>query len=158
MVFLRPGQWCVARHGELVRTILGSCVAVTMFHRVSRTGAVCHAVMPAAAGKDGRGRCGFYVACVVHRMLEEMLAAGAGQGEIETKLFGGAALIARKSSAFAVGRSNLEQARAMLEELGLSIKTCCVGGETGRVLLFDAATGDAFVRRLTGRRYTAGGG
>ena len=154
-VFLQPGQWHLARNGEVVRTILGSCVAVTLYDPSLRAGAVCHAVLPASPRRGEEQGCGYYVSCIVNQMVEEMSAIGARPGGVEAKIFGGAGMIGGRSPALSVGRQNLETARRLLKEMGLDLKGHAVGGGAGRVLLFDSATGDAFVRRLGERERPA---
>ena len=45
-IYLKPGEVHFGGEPSRVITVLGSCVAVIMYHRHTRTGAICHAVMP----------------------------------------------------------------------------------------------------------------
>ena len=91
--YLKPGEWHFGNRPGLIRTVLGSCVAVTMFHRSSRQFAICHAVMP-MCDKDGHCRkyCEEhtrYTGCIIPRMAESFFEKGIQAKEIEVKLFGG---------------------------------------------------------------------
>ena len=91
--YLKPGDWYFGKRPGLIRTILGSCVAVTMFHRSSRQSAICHAVMPLCE-EDGhcRNYCEEhtrYTGCIIRRMAESFFEKGIQAKEIEVKLFGG---------------------------------------------------------------------
>lgn len=50
-IYLKPGEVVVARKPVLVSTVLGSCVAVTMFSPDCGFGAICHAMLPDSAGR-----------------------------------------------------------------------------------------------------------
>lgn len=154
--YLKPGSWYFGRAPGIIRTILGSCVAVTMFHRRSGRSAICHAVMPLC---DQGGYCLSYCAehsrytdCIVRRMAGLFREQGLRPREIEVKLFGGANGIGGNGGATraAVGRQNVEQARKVLEEQSLTLQCSDVGGAEGRKLLFDTVTGEVRVKRLTG--------
>lgn len=41
--FLKPGEAIVSPNPILVSTVLGSCIAVTMYSPEKRVGAICHA-------------------------------------------------------------------------------------------------------------------
>jgi len=46
---LQPGELLVTQEPQWVITLLGSCVAVTMFNARFRLAAICHGLLPAAA-------------------------------------------------------------------------------------------------------------
>jgi chemotaxis receptor (MCP) glutamine deamidase CheD len=45
-LFLKPGEVCISREPAVVTTILGSCIAVTMFNERLKIGGICHALLP----------------------------------------------------------------------------------------------------------------
>ena len=45
-VYLKPGELHFATGPTVVSTVLGSCVSVTMFDRLSGAAAICHALLP----------------------------------------------------------------------------------------------------------------
>jgi chemotaxis protein CheD len=156
-VYLRPGEWFTGQERALIKTILGSCVAVTMFHRSTGFAAICHALMPSCEQKKScTGYCqGFsrYADCIVRRMSEMFLHRGVKTENIEVKLFGGADTLSSKSLAsesLKVGARNIEQARKSLDEVGMRLSTSDVGGSTGRKIFFDTATGEVLLKRLNG--------
>ena len=59
-IFLQPGDLFVADADYRLRTVLGSCVSMTLWHRASRTGGMTHSLLPtrgigvAAQALDGR--------------------------------------------------------------------------------------------------------
>ena len=61
-VFLQPGEFYFGEEKTRIRTLLGSCVAVTLWHPKLRIGGMCHYMLPrrprdkagAAEKLDGR--------------------------------------------------------------------------------------------------------
>ena len=52
-IVLMPGQMHISAQARSLRTLLGSCVALTMWHPKRRYGAMCHYLLP-TRGKDNR--------------------------------------------------------------------------------------------------------
>ena len=148
-VFLRPGEWRFSTTGGIVKTILGSCVAVTMFSANPLAGAICHAMMPKPADTVSSGECARYVTCIMDEMFDRFTDTGVTPSEIEIKLFGGADMMKSRTGVYSIGRNNIETARRKLESMGLPVTNSATGGNSGMVLLFDMGTGDVFMRHIT---------
>ncbi len=158
-IFLKPGEWLFGRDLGLVKTILGSCVAVTMFCKSTGRAAICHAILPECLEKEGcSSRCkahSKYAKCIIPRMAEMFLKQGIKANSIEVKLFGGSHPLrtnAWKLASLDIGKRNVEQARKSIEEKRLMLKNADVGGMKGRALLFDTSTGEITLRRLGAKR------
>jgi len=153
-VFLQPAELLFAETPTRVRTILGSCVAITM--RVPRLGlaSAAHCLLPyagAPVGKLSRAEALRYVDTTVAVMLGIFAQRGASPGELEIKIFGGADNLDRSKpgSGYRVGGRNVEAALQVLAEHGLAPVSSGVGGRWGRVIEFHTHTGDVFVRLLS---------
>ena len=150
-VFLKPGEIVVSLDPVLVTTLLGSCVAVTMFNPRLRLGAICHALLPRCPRERPccNQEAGRFVECAIALMLEELTLRGVLHGEIETKLFGGSDMFdtveGRNPS---VGRQNSEMALRTLEAASLTVLTRDLGGARGRKIIFHTCTGEVFLKRL----------
>ena len=46
LIYLHPAQMCFCGRPSRVETVLGSCVAVTMWNARLQIGCICHAVLP----------------------------------------------------------------------------------------------------------------
>lgn len=146
-IYLKPGEVAVASQPILVRTILGSCIAVTMFSPSRRVGGICHAMMPDSCGKRRDLR---YVNTAIHYIYRKVWEFGAAD-DLEIKLFGGAQVLAagRDSAGnLTVGMKNVARAQEILAELGLTVVKTVVGGRRGRKLFFSIRNGDVYVARL----------
>lgn len=145
-IFLRPGEVVLSEKPALITTVLGSCIAVTMFSPATGVGAICHAMLPTAAGRDTDLR---YVDVVLPHMYEMMAECGA-INDVEVKLFGGARVLdsGNASTGSSIGEDNVSRAVSILAELKLELKARDVGGTRGRRLYFCTRDGDVFMRRI----------
>jgi chemotaxis protein CheD len=153
-IYLKPGEVVVAREPVLVSTVLGSCVAVTMFSPGSGVGAICHAMLPDNAGRDKDLR---YVDTALRHIYREVTSYGAGR-DLVVKLFGGARVLDvgdSGSPSRTVGEQNVARALEILEVLGLKINSADIGGFVGRKLYFCTRNGDVYLRRMRDRKSIA---
>ena len=150
-VFLKPGEILVSQNPILVNTILGSCVAITMYSPGRKVGAICHAIHPSDPKQEQNFH---YVETAIHNIYDRMIEYG-GEADLVVKLFGGAQVLEfglNTSAAKTIGAQNIIQAKRVLEELGLPLAGTDVGGKRGRKLFFSIKTGDVYVRKLRLRK------
>jgi chemotaxis protein CheD len=154
-LYLKPGEYYLGDQPARIVTVLGSCVAVSMFHRKSGLAALCHALAPdcgpAADCTNGCAQIYRYVNCMIPAMARAFLTRGIRPMDTETKLFGGAAMINAYSGATprkSVGAMNIAAARKVIQNFGLILKSADVGGHLGRKIIFDTSTGDVLLKRL----------
>lgn len=153
-VHLAAAEIHITRKPEVVETVLGSCVAATLWIPRLHVGAMCHGALPWCP--EEQLRCadflrGFrYVDFAIRYLSCRLFRLGARPGEIEVKLFGGADVLQmlRPRRAASVGRQNCEAAMKTLSEEGLSPVVSDLGGRNGRVIYFHTDSGDVYVRRL----------
>jgi chemotaxis protein CheD len=155
-VFLQPGGMVITDAPTRVKTILGSCLTIAV--RAPRLGlaVATHCLLPSAGcrvEKLTRSEALKYVDATAGIVFETFAAWGAAWTELEVKLIGGADSLSAGPSAhyFAVGSRNVETALKVLADRGIVPAATIVGGQTGRVLVFDTGNGDVFVKRLPRR-------
>ncbi|HEX5756535.1 MAG TPA: chemotaxis protein CheD [Arenimonas sp.] len=147
-VFLLPGQIWFGGGEIRLRTILGSCVAITFWHPQRRIGGMCHYVL-------AKPRCGTeandarYGSEAVAQLVLEMRAAGTDPDEYEAKLFGGGRMfpsLSGRTSEDALQRRNIDAARTLVAACGARIRGEHLGGDGHRHLVFDVSEGDVWLR------------
>lgn len=153
VVHLRQGEYFLSdSRPAVVCTVLGSCVAVTMYSPELGIGAVNHGVLPHRASCQSHrcGEVGYFVDSSTELIYREMLWAGADPGRLQVKAFGAARVLCtgQGSEGFRVGPQNTVAVLDTLSRLGLEASTCDMGGERGRKLFFDTSTGDVWVKKL----------
>ncbi len=146
-IFLKPGEAVVSRRPVLVATVLGSCVAVTMFSPKLGVGAICHAMHPANSCKQDDLLC---VETAVHYIYRKMMAYGA-ENDMVVKLFGGAQVLdalTYTSEKLTIGEQNVALAEEVINSLGLTVSKANTGGVRGRKLFFSIKNGDVYLRKM----------
>ena len=149
-IYLKPGEVVVTQKPLLVSTVLGSCVAITMFSPSRGFGAICHAMLPENVGRDEDLR---YVDTALQYLHSMVIKHSAGT-DLVVKLFGGAHVLDVGESASnrsSVGDQNVTRAEEVLSSLGLVLSARDTGGLQGRKLFFCTRSGEVYVRRMRGR-------
>ena len=154
-VYLKPGELLVTSEACEVITVLGSCVAVTMFNLRFRYAAICHGMLPGpipmGSNPPQNAERYKYLSEAIPMMADKYRRLGVLAREVEVKMFGGGNVIGQfedRDSARWIGSVNVEAAKVLLEAVSMSIKSGCVGGNLGRKILFNTNTGEVLHRYL----------
>jgi chemotaxis protein CheD len=147
-VFLKPGELYISDIPTMVSTILGSCIAVTIFNKRLKTGGICHAMLPKSPYSKEHGVFR-YVDSSISYMLNKFKTMGVKKDEIEVKLLGGADVIDRMNEDTAsIGQKNIKTALEIIKSEGLKLVVSDVGGKMGRKLHFYTHTGKVLLKRI----------
>jgi chemotaxis protein CheD len=155
-VFLQPGEIYVTEKPAIVSTLLGSCVAVTMFSLRKGFASICHGLLPTCKGEKPCSCEGFckegvrYVDCSIMRMLGWFVQNGIARDEIVVKVFGGSEMMGSGMTILkeSVGHRNIITAFSVIEKEMLSVAASDVGGVKGRKIIFSTKTGEVLLKRL----------
>lgn len=154
VVYLLPGQIFEGSGETLVSTVLGSCISLSMFSKKYKYGIITHCMLPECNKKtECKEKCteAFkYVNCTVEQMLEKFENRNIKLKDIEVKIFGGSSMSKRPENLkdmFSVGRLNIETAMNAVGKYKLNLVSSDVGGNKGRKIIFNAKTGEIFVRK-----------
>lgn len=150
-VFLQPGDLFVGDAGYRIRTLLGSCVSITLWHPASRLGGMSHFLLPTRGGTRPAAKLdGRYGDEALTRMLEEFHQAGVSPADCQAKIFGGGNMFpdqVREGEA-AVGQRNGQAARALLVSHGIPLVSESLYGLGHRQIIFDIASGDVWSHQV----------
>ncbi len=141
------GEIVICRKPDVLRTVLGSCVAVCLLDPGKGVAGMAHIVLPKYNGRDSKERfadTGFSI------LLEKMKQNGADTRSMFARLAGGARMnIIKETSPFA--KIGLENARILKEQLishNITIHSEQIGGVRGVTVRFSAETGELIVKEL----------
>ncbi|WP_148861047.1 chemotaxis protein CheD [Marinobacter fonticola] len=148
-IFLQPGDWYFGEAGTQIRTLLGSCVAVTLWHPRQKRGGMCHYMLP-GTHPDRNALNGRYGEDALQLLMQAVARHGDRPGEYETKLFGGADMFGVHAGNETVAERNVKAARVFAARYGLKVKSHSLGGTCYRQLVFNLADGNVWVRQGTG--------
>jgi len=155
VITLKPAELMFSEKPSVVRTVLGSCVSVTMFNRRRGIGGICHALLPHPGSNEpytaNYAENHKYVTGVIPEMVRKMRKYGIQPREIEVKLFGGSEILnqgMKQENNSPIGRLNVKAAMEVFEAEHLHLKTSDVGGIYGRKIFFHTHTGEVLLKRV----------
>jgi chemotaxis protein CheD len=150
-IFLQPGELCVANADFQIRTILGSCVSITLWHSEALVGGMSHFLLPTRGATvpehelDGR-----YADEALLLMFKDLKSAGVNPKQCQAKVFGGGNMFPGNTRAgdMTVGLRNGEAARALLQRHGIEVVTESLYGSGHRQVIFNVSNGEVWSRQL----------
>jgi chemotaxis protein CheD len=128
---------------ELVAVGLGSCVAILLHDPERGIGGLAHVLLPSRALTRHVDRPAKFPHAAVPTLLEQMTALGASQRRIVARLAGGASMFASLAApgTIQMGERNLVAARQVLGAHNIPLVGEAVGGDFGRTVRMQCATG-----------------
>jgi len=136
------GQASLAADPARLVTILGSCVAATLYAPRRRLGMLSHVVLPQSRGNNENPA--KYADTAIPHMLETLRREGITAGELIAKVAGGACMFADGQFS-CIGENNAEAVFRALDAAGVRTAASDTGGKNGRRVCFDLSTGDLIV-------------
>jgi chemotaxis protein CheD len=153
-IFLQPGEYYVGDASYRIRTLLGSCVSITLWHPERRIGAMSHFLL-SSRGAAGLGERsgeldGRYAEEATSLMLRDLAREHVAPHECQAKLFGGGNMFPRhaRTTALNVGQKNGEAARLLMRVRGIPIMSESLFGVGHRQIIFDVGTGHVWSRQV----------
>ena len=146
-IFLQPGDYWFGGADTRIRTLLGSCVAITLWNPKKKLGAMCLIMLPQrATAKMQDGLDGRYADEAVALMLKDIKRAGCRPHDFEAKLFGGGSMLSTPAREGILPDRNIDAAKKLIRHAGWSLTAEHTGGRGSRQVRFDIATGDVWMR------------
>lgn len=153
-----PGQFYVSTTGEMVVTVLGSCISACIRDPINRVGGMNHFMLPiqrsnmtsAALGNLKPGSlsdAARYGNWAMEYLINEILKNGGNRRNLEVKIFGGGKVLSNMNQ-IDIGKQNIDFVKLYLQEEGLRIAAEDVAGPYPRKVLYFTDTGSVKVRKL----------
>lgn len=142
---LRPhslpmGEIAVARTGGVLRTLLGSCLGLALYDRRLKVAGLGHIVLPASLGRtETPGKFADTAVPAMIRQMQELVDEE--RLKLHAKIAGGANMFVSADSSNTIGVQNVRAVECLLDELRIPIIGRHCGGEQGRRMMLDTATG-----------------
>jgi len=124
--------------GELLTTVLGSCISACIRDPIAGVGGMNHFLLPEGADDDRNAM--RYGVNAMELLINALLKRGAMRQRLEAKLFGGANVLAGLSD---IGSRNAVFARQFLANEGIPVVGGNVGGRAPRRIQYWPLTGRA---------------
>ena len=142
--FLKPGYIFVATRPTVISTVLGSCVAVSIYDGKRMVGGMNHFRVPYAQHKHGATA--YHGDAATLRLIRMILVDGSRTKYLEAQIFGGA--YSREVCSRNVGQENVMVARRLLAKQHIRIISEDVGGEKGRKVVFNTYSSETAVLKV----------
>lgn len=150
-IVLMPGQMHIGAHVGSVRTLLGSCVAITLWHPARRIGGMCHFLLPSRSRRAGEPADGRYGDEAVAAMVASIKTLRTAPEDYVAHLYGGADTMSGVSAAkFNIGERNIEQGWTLIDRYGFRLDGVDVGEDIPRMVSLSLGNGMVAMRRGTG--------
>ena len=148
-VTLHIGDIHVTRDPTMVKTVVGSCIAVCLFDSVSRVGGMNHFMLPSPGhGDDGaldRARFGIHA---MDLLIGGMQKLGADRRRLQAKVFGGGHVLMLPQHAESVPERNIRFIEEFMTTEAIPVLSRDLGGYLPRRVHFCTETGKVYVKRL----------
>ena len=151
-----PGEYYVTVDGEMITTVLGSCVSACIRDKMRAIGGMNHFMLPldhsngntawgAAASAATR-----YGSVAMERLINEIIKHGGRRDHLEVKLVGGGNVLGGMKTD--VGAENIEFVKNYLRNEGLHVVGEDLGGVYPRKIQYFPKTGKLRVKTLVSER------
>lgn len=150
-IFINPGEVFFGDRGVRLRTVLGSCVAITAWHPELKMGGMCHYMLPARGRGKIKNLDGRYADEAVLLLLKEALRYRTDPYSYQVKLFGGGNMFSRgevisPARNLNIAGRNVIAGQELLKRHGFAVAAEHLGGAGHRNIIFEISTGAVWVR------------
>jgi chemotaxis protein CheD len=147
---LRSGEYYASKNGEVLHTILGSCISTCIYDQEKKIGGMNHYLLPGMIHPDEIltsevGRYGMYA---MELLIGELIKYGAKRKNLAAKVFGGGNVLEFRKTDGDVTGLNIRFAKKFLELEGISVQKEDLGGYDGRLILFFTDTAKVLLKKF----------
>lgn len=135
---LRAGEYYASKNGEILHTILGSCISTCIYDQKQNIGGMNHYLLPSLIHPDEimTSKVGRYGMYAMELLIGELIKHGAKRENFAAKVFGGGNVLDFRKSDGDVTGLNIRFAKKFLELEGIPVQKEDMGGYDGRKVLF----------------------
>jgi chemotaxis protein CheD len=151
---LMPGEYYATKSGEVLYTVVGSCITTCLYDKESEVAGMNHFLLPGMVRPDEILSCelGRYGMFAMELLIAELIKLGASRKRLQAKLFGGGNVLKFRRDDGDITGSNIRFAKKFLELEGIPTVKQDLGGRTGRKILFFSDTDRVLLKRFDMRK------
>lgn len=145
-IFLHPGEIYFGKAPTIISTLLGSCVAATIWHPNEHLGGMCHIVLPESPG----GKCEMrYGDCAIGEFVKQITRFSTRTSDYVVNIYGGSDMFPgmEKSPGMKIGERNIDKVKQLLELYKFKVSEIDTGGSYSRKIRLDLSDGSVGVRK-----------
>jgi chemotaxis receptor (MCP) glutamine deamidase CheD len=148
LISIHIGQYHASRLPTVIRTVVGSCVAVCLYDPSTETGGMNHIFLPGKNETESFEVSARYGVHAMELLTARLVKLGADRTRLIAKAFGGANIFPEMNAGRNIGKRNSEFVISYLEKESIRLVSCNLGGTTGKKIFFHTDTGDVFLQHL----------
>jgi chemotaxis protein CheD len=154
---LAIGELDIVRPPDVLKTTVGSCIALVLFDKRQKLFGMAHIMLPThekplgAPGTPKKEDAGRYADTAIMELLKKMGIPLSGAHHLQAKLAGGSNMFAKESKstdAFQVGVKNLQAVTDILNHLKVPILGTDYGGSLAREVWVDTKQYKVFSKKM----------
>ncbi|MFQ5532301.1 MAG: chemotaxis protein CheD [Candidatus Methylomirabilales bacterium] len=150
-VTIYAGGVHASQEPTVIKTLLGSCIAVCLFDPSAQIGGMNHFMLPNSSDDGDRSAPLRFGVPAMDYLIGMMLMLGATHDRFVARIFGGGHVLKSAESVPSVPQRNIDFIRKFLADAGIPVLTEDVGGGHARHVAFQTDTGRAFVKCVESR-------
>ncbi|MGL1891800.1 MAG: chemotaxis protein CheD [Spirochaetaceae bacterium] len=155
-----PGEYYVSNRGEVISTILGSCISVCLYDTVNNISGMNHFMLPERLSSafvtndydfdsssllNNSLRYGAYS---MELLINEIIKLGGEKKYLNAKVFGGGKVLNYISDRQSIGEQNTDFVLAFLKAENIEVISKDVGGNTGRQIKYYTDRDVVYVKNI----------
>ncbi|WP_163832493.1 chemoreceptor glutamine deamidase CheD [Spartinivicinus ruber] len=147
-----PGQFYVSTHGEMICTVLGSCISACIRDINIKVGGMNHFMLPSPGDLSGETSNATetnssmrYGNWAMEYLINEILKHGGSKRNLEIKLFGGGQVLQNMTN---IGKRNIDFVKSYLSNENLQVIAEDLGDIYPRKVLYFSDSGSVKMKKL----------
>ena len=149
-VTIHIGGVFASREPAVIKTVLGSCIAVCLRDPVTGVGGMNHFMLPTPPNGDGEEDLARFGVHAMEVLIGEIQKLGGDRDRLQAKIFGGGHVLDIAESDDGVPQQNIRFIQQFLRIEGIPLIAHDLGGRGARHIQFDTGTGTVRLKRLAG--------
>ena len=135
---------------KLITVGLGSCVGIAIYDKTLGLGGLAHIMLPDSSQFNKITNEIKFADLAIPKLVDDMIKKGSKLRNMKAKIAGGASMFnfSDKSVVMDIGGRNGIAVKNALKSLSIPILSEDIGGNKGRTLIFDTASGVLYVRTV----------
>ncbi|KAJ53487.1 chemotaxis protein CheD [Clostridium tetanomorphum] len=135
---------------KIITVGLGSCIGIALYDKFNNIGGLLHIMLPDSTQFSNVTNPLKFADLGIPILIEKMEAKGANKRNLKAKIAGGASMFnfSDKSMVMDIGNRNGIAVKKVLSELSIPILGEDVGGNKGRTMILDTASGTVQIKTV----------
>ncbi len=147
LVAVHIGDFHASREPSMIKTVLGSCIAVCLYCPMTRTGGMNHILLPGGENRFGFDDSSRWGINAMELLINAILKLGGYRLRLQAKVFGGGHVLPGISVENSPGHKNVEFVEQFLGVERIPIVARDTGGTVSRQVILLTDTFEVYVKK-----------